>query len=201
MKLKTTRLEALTDGIFAIIMTVLLVGLSEAFNLSGSLTQTDLFKFFFALKNDLGIYVLTFLILGVFWFEHHWQFHFIKHADVALVFINIFWFMVICLLPFTALLLGNHGHLSIPVFLFELNILLSSLILYVHWLYASKRHRLLDPEASKDTVSSHREAGLFLIGICVLALMVTFWNAVIGLLVLSASPLVFVFYRKSNHGP
>ncbi|MBI4706439.1 MAG: DUF1211 domain-containing protein [Candidatus Omnitrophica bacterium] len=200
MKLKTTRLEALTDGIFAIIMTVLLVGLSEVFSLNGPLTQSDLLKFFLALKNDFGIYILTFLILGVFWFEHHWQFHFIKHADVALVFINILWFMVICLLPFTSLLLGNHGHLFIPVFLFELNILLSSLILYAHWLYASKHHRLLDPEVNKDIVSSHREAGLFLIGICVLALIVTFWNSLIGLLVLAMSPLVFIFYRKSNHG-
>ncbi|MBI4982833.1 MAG: DUF1211 domain-containing protein [Candidatus Omnitrophica bacterium] len=200
MKFKTSRLEALTDGIFAIIMTVLLVGLSEVFNLSGSLSQNDLVKFFIALKEDFGVYILTFLVLGVFWLEHHWQFHFIKHADAVLVFINISWFMVICILPFTALLMGNHGHLAVVVFLFELNILLSSLILYIHWLYASNKHHLLDAEVSKEAVSSHREAGLFLITICVLALIVTFWNVLIGLLVLAMSPLVFIFYRKSNHG-
>ena len=160
MKLKANRLEALVDGIFAIIMTIMIVSLSEVFILPNSIKNADFYKLFLTLFDDFLVYAVSFLILGVLWLEHHWQFHFIKHIDPMLVFINIIWLMFLCLIPFSAMLLGNYLNFFVVMLIFELNILITFLVLYIHWAYAMHKDRLIDT-FDKRTLLKHRKFYLF----------------------------------------
>jgi uncharacterized membrane protein len=142
IKLKVNRMEALADGIFAIVMTIMLVSLSEIFTFSSPLKEADFYKLLSSLGDDFGVYVASFLILGILWFEHHRQFHFIKYVDPVLVLINIVWLMFVCLIPFSTMLLGNHPQFSAPVLFFGLNILAAFSFLRIHWVYAVHKGRL-----------------------------------------------------------
>ena len=169
MKLDTDRLETLTDGIFAIVMTVMIVSLAEVLNFTG-LKERDFHKFFFGLRNDFISYALSFLILGFLWFEHHWQFHYIKHIDPILTLLHILWFMFMCLIPFSTLLAGNHPGFFAPLFVFEGNILIVSALLYANWVYATHHHRLVEPSLTKEIIRGHRTMGLSLITITLIAI-------------------------------
>ena len=173
MKLKANRMEALVDGIFAIVMTIMIVSLSEVFNFSNPIKNADFHKLFFTLFDDLLVYMASFIILGILWFEHHWQFHHIKFIDPVLVLINISWLMFLCLIPFSTMLLGNHLSFYVPMFLFEFNILIVFSILYIHWVYAVHKDRLIEA-SDKKTLPRHRNVCLFSIIIMLFVLALTF---------------------------
>lgn len=163
MKLKTSRMEALTDGIFAIVMTIMIVGLSEILTFRGALKNEDFYKLFLSLTDDFLSYIISFLILGGLWFDHHWQFHYIKNIDPVLVFINIIWFMFICTIPFSTALLGDYPNFFAPGIAFEINILIVFLILHIHWVYATHKNHIVDASLDRKIVSRHKNIGLILI--------------------------------------
>src|SRR5437016_4592413 len=74
------RLEALTDGIFATVMTVLVLSLSVpviASDVTGSKLSSEVFTDIEALWPNILGYVLSFLLLAVLWISHHSVFHYV----------------------------------------------------------------------------------------------------------------------------
>ncbi len=137
----TARIETLTDGVFAIVMTVLvfnfhapLKDVVEKFGLLHELT---------ALVPTLIAYVITFVILGVLWVGHHNQFFYIRRADRVLLWINIFFMMVVALLPFSAQLLSEYGQDKVSIIVYNINLILAEVLLFLHWWYATRDHHLL----------------------------------------------------------
>jgi uncharacterized membrane protein len=174
MKLKTNRIEALTDGIFAIVMTIMMVSMSELMKYDKSAREDDYHRLFAGMWNDFASYAISFMLLGVLWLAHHWQFQFISYIDPPLVFINITWFMFICLIPFSTMMIGDHPNFFAPVFAFECNILIVFLILYIQWAYASKRKHLMGSSLDAKTISQQRNIVLSLIIIALLAIAMTY---------------------------
>lgn len=176
MKLKASRMETLIDGIFAIVMTVMVITLSEVLNFSKPMNNSDFHKLFLSLGLDFFTYVVSFLILGILWFEHHWQFHYIRFIDPVLVFINVVWLIFLCLIPFTTMLLGNHPKFLAPELFFEFNILIVFLILHIHWVYATHQGRLMELTSEAKKVSKRRDVCLFPIIITLLAIISSLLN-------------------------
>jgi uncharacterized membrane protein len=174
MKLKTNRMETLTDGIFAIVMTVMLVGLSEIFTFKEGSGNADFSFLFNSLADDFMVYAVSFLILGVLWFEHHWQFHFIKHIDPVLSLINIVWFMFLCLIPFTTMLVGNYPSAFEPLFACELNILIVFFLLQMHWIYATRKLRCVDSELDKKVVMVHRNISSLIVALVICVILASY---------------------------
>ena len=156
MKLKTNRIEALTDGIFAIVMTVMVVSMSELLKPNIFSKEADYCILYATLWDDFASYAVSFMLLGALWLVHHWQFQHISYIDPPLVFINITWFMFICLIPFSTMMLGDHPNFFAPVLTFELNILIVFLILYVQWIYVTKRKHLIGPSLDGKAISQQR---------------------------------------------
>jgi uncharacterized membrane protein len=137
-----SRIEALSDGVFAIAMTLLVLKL-EVPEVMHHSSNEQMLQQLFALGPAFATYVVTFLIAGGFWFLHHLTFHYLRHVDGVLVWINLLFLMLVALLPFSA---GLMSHLLIhPVSqLFYIgNQLAIAVLLNVHWLYV-KSKGLLD---------------------------------------------------------
>jgi uncharacterized membrane protein len=137
-----SRIEALSDGVFAIAMTLLVLKL-EVPEVMHHSSNEQMLQQLFALGPAFATYVVTFLIAGGFWFLHHLTFHYLRHVDGVLVWINLLFLMFVALLPFSA---GLMSHLLIhPVSqLFYIgNQLAIAVLLNVHWLYG-KSKGLLD---------------------------------------------------------
>ena len=100
--LPTSRLATLTDGVFAIAMTLLSLDVvAEAANV----TDAE------SLLNDLGpklfAYALSFVILGLLWNGQHVAFHYTQRTDRAHLWLGIIFLLFIALIPFPATLLGE----------------------------------------------------------------------------------------------
>ena len=117
-ELKTNRSEGLTDGIFAISMTILVLSFEGVLHNPIVMSEKEFLDKIIRLLPDLLHYIESFILLGVFWFLHHQQFHYIKRTDAVLVFINILGLMFVGLVPFTTVMVSDYGQL-LPAALFS----------------------------------------------------------------------------------
>jgi len=103
--LRTSRVEALSDGVFAIAMSILVLNISvptasavSADRLASTLCQP---------APQVLVYVVTFINLGVLWVGQHNQYHFIARADRWFLWINIAYLLLISFMPLSTALLGS----------------------------------------------------------------------------------------------
>lgn len=139
------RLNALSDGLFAIVLTLLVLELK----LPETDSSSQLLGAFIALWPKLFSYFLTFLIAGLYWVIHHRMFGAIREVDPILLWINLMFLLPVGLLPFSTALVGSHGasNGSFSWALYAVNMMLIGLTLAAAWGYASVQG-LLDPALS-----------------------------------------------------
>ena len=133
------RIEALSDGVFAIAMTLLILDIkvptSEVIHAEG-----DLIKASFGLTPKLLSYFLSFITLGIYWAAQSTQFHFITKSDRRLNWINLFFLLFVSLIPFTTAFLSQYITFRFAIFVYWLNIIMLGLTLALHWNYANKNN-------------------------------------------------------------
>lgn len=131
------RIEGLSDGVFAIAMTLLVLELRVPAN-NAIKTETGLWHVFLHLKAELLTYFLSFMTLGIFWTGHSMQFQYIHKSDRNFFWINIFFLMIISVVPFTTSFLARYIEFKLAIGLYWLNIFLLGVIIYINWSYAKK---------------------------------------------------------------
>jgi uncharacterized membrane protein len=138
------RLEALSDGIFAFAMTLLVIGLNLPDK--ATLVQSNVFAMHFiqSLYSDFFHYVLAFLILGAFWLSQHQQFHSIRVPDKIFIWINLVTLMFVALLPFSTSFSGDFPGASLGAIVFEVNLFAIGMGMTCQWWYATTGCRLAE---------------------------------------------------------
>src|SRR4051794_38633181 len=129
--LPAARLETLGDGVFAIAMTVLVLGIAVP-----DVPHGELWSHLIKLWPKFASYALSFIMLGVLWIGHYYQFQYIKRIDRTLIWINLILLLTVTFLPFGAGVLGNSYRERTAVLLYGGTILASGSMLLLHWRYA-----------------------------------------------------------------
>ena len=141
------RLEALTDGVFAIIMTILVFNISVPELIlfaEGDFASERLSAKFADLWPDFLAYVISFSTLGAFWVAHHRIFRWILYVDRPLIWINISFLMIIGLIPFSTTLLTQYMDSQNSIFAFSFNAILAGLLIYAIYYYVKRNPELVD---------------------------------------------------------
>jgi uncharacterized membrane protein len=145
------RLEALSDGVFAIVMTILVLEISVPL-ITGTSANMELLHRLLEMWPKFLAYGVSFLVLGVIWINHHLMFHHIRRADNKLVWINIIMLMFVALVPFSTSLLGGYGQTQTAVVAYGANILLCLIMGFILWAYATGEYRLVDSDIDPNLV-------------------------------------------------
>jgi uncharacterized membrane protein len=135
------RLAALSDGIFAVSMTLLVLDLrvpaGEAIH-----SERDLWHALVALSPRLLIFLMSVMTNGIFWVGQQTQLNQFARADRNLAWIHIAFLCAVTLTPFTTSLLAEYVHYRTALLVYWFNILLLGLTLYWSWSYATRAHLL-----------------------------------------------------------
>lgn len=116
------RLEAFSDGIFSIVMTLLIFNIKVP-ALAKPFTDADLWAALGGVWPAIVIFILTFAVLSVFWINHHFLFEsYAKSIDRRLNLLNLAYLMFVVFVPFTATLWGEYGTHQPAAVLYGLNI-------------------------------------------------------------------------------
>jgi len=149
--LSPRRLEALTDAVFAIVMTLLVLELSIPAIAEGS-AHAGLWPRLIDMWPKFLSYGVTFLMLGFMWIFHHRQFSHIKRMDNVFAWINVIALMFVALLPFSTSLLGEYIDEQVPVLIYGGNFIACTIARYIAWLYATGNYRLVDKDIDPQEV-------------------------------------------------
>jgi uncharacterized membrane protein len=159
------RLEALSDGIFATVMTVLVLSLSVPLitpQPPPSELAADVTTEVMNLAPNILSYVLSFLLLAIMWVSHHNIFHYLRRVDRPLIWLNIIFLLSVGFVPFSTALLGRYPLLQLPIVIYGANVLGIAFSMLGFLGYAAK-NRLLVAEGH-DEVLVGRIMGRWRIG-------------------------------------
>ncbi|UCG54491.1 MAG: DUF1211 domain-containing protein [Dehalococcoidia bacterium] len=193
------RIEALTDGVFAIVMTLLVLEFSIPI-ISEASVKTELPERLMDLLPSFASHVLSFVVLGMFWFGHHFAFQHIKRTNGTLVGINIIFLLLVALIPFTTSLVNEYYMEQLPAILWGANAFLIFIMRYILWAYATGNHRLVDDDIEPDLVKSDKIQQLLGFVILPIAMCVSFFSVAATYSIYYVLALFFMVMILGNYG-
>lgn len=170
------RVLAFSDGVMAVAATLLVLnlqlpeGVTDA-QLGGVLSQN---------LHAFGVYVLSFLVVGLLWVGHHELFSRFSRVDTLLIWLNLLYLMTIGLIPFLTSLLSDHST-ALSTVLYAATLVITSLLSAAMWWHAGRDPQLM-PE---DVPVGVRREGLLSVllngGVFALSIPIAvFWSATAG---------------------
>ncbi len=117
------RLEAFSDGVLAIIITIMVL----EFKVPEGPTYEDLIPL---LPKFLG-YVLSFIYVGIYWNNHHHMMHIVKQVNGAILWANLHLLFWLSLIPFTTAWIGDHNFAAFPMMFYGIILLMSAIAFFI----------------------------------------------------------------------
>jgi TMEM175 potassium channel family protein len=121
--MKTTRLEAFSDGVLAIIITIMVLEMKVPHAVELAALQPVLPHFL--------SYVLSFIYLGIYWNNHHHLFQAAKQVSGGILWANLYLLFWLSLFPFTTDWMGENHLASTPTAVYGFVLLMAAIAYYV----------------------------------------------------------------------
>ncbi len=138
----TNRLEAFSDGVFAVVITLLVLDL----RLPAETDVLPLMQRLWMIWPKLGAYAMTFIITGIYWVGHHGLFTLIKRVDKNLMWMNLYLLMCVSFIPFPASVMGLNPEDPVAIRFYAATLVAVGLGFLLIWGYATHCHRLIQTD-------------------------------------------------------
>ncbi len=159
---ETGRLEAFSDGVFAVAITLLVLNIKIP---EANLLDRDLWGAFFVGQwPTLVAYLTSFATIGVMWLNHHRVFEHIKRTNTALILINLSLLLIIVFIPVPTSLLAEYLirlDLHAAAVLYSGTCFIMACCFNLIWRYASYRNQLLGKNVDSRAVAAISQQYLF----------------------------------------
>ena len=183
------RVETFSDGVFAIVLTLLVLELRVP-DIADHSSIGEYARAMSALIPKAITFVLTFLLVSANWISHHYFFRHLNRITLGLLWMNNFLLLSQCLTPFSTALLGDHLTDQFPVLLYAITCFFGGITWYSLRSYASRANLFEKGEYAKTQGPSRSHPALAIFGLSILA---SFVNVYIALaLIFMAVTLYFV---------
>jgi uncharacterized membrane protein len=188
----TGRVEAFSDGVFAIAITllILIVGVEHA-------PRGELMHELLDAWPSYVAYAVSFLTIGIMWVNHHTIFRHFAYVDRTLLFLNIFLLMLIAFVPFPTRIVAEHLR-SAPdrraaALLYGITMTITAIFFFAVWIYGSRR--LLRADADRREVSGITRSYLPGTPMYGLSTLLAFFSPTASLIAFAA---IAIFYVLSS---
>jgi uncharacterized membrane protein len=170
------RIVNFSDGVFAIVITLLVLDIRVP-NIPEGLVSQELPSRILALEPKFLSYVISFLVIAIYWQAHHRVFRPMRSYDRTLLWLNFLFLMAISFLPFPTSLLGEYSEQQLSVVIYAATAAIASLLLVsISW-YATAEHRLVAPDSVDDEAErKQRVQGLAVPVVFLLSIGVSFFS-------------------------
>jgi uncharacterized membrane protein len=185
------RIEALIDGLFSIAMTLLALNIAvpeiapgqEAARLPGALKDV---------LPAIGLYAISFVVLGIYWVGHHAMFRIIDAADRTFLWINILFGMLVAFVPFSTSLISRYPTVPLAVQVYGIVLILIGGSLYLVWSYAVRDHRLVPPAITEEFIGTIRRRISMAPAVCALAVLLAFVSPIASIILYAVIPPFYI---------
>jgi uncharacterized membrane protein len=195
--LSKSRIEALSDGIFAFAMTLLILDVKIPPLEPGH--EAELPYRLLDVAPHFLVYAISFLIIGVHWVGHHAQLHYIRRTDRTNLWTNLFYLLAISSLPFSAGLLGRYPRQPASIIVYCGNLIAAGLLLFGQLRYAAGRGQLFDPDIDPGFIAAAGRRILMGPKIYLIAAVLSVFNPSLSLLLCILTPILYIAPGKVDH--
>ena len=193
-KFSLDRLNALTDGVAAIAITILVLGIDIPED--HLFSEQGLISFLHRIGDNVIIYGISFWIIASYWIQHHAMFHYFRYSNRTLVWLNAVFLFFLTLIPFLAKLKFIYKNEPKAVLLVGLGYIAVSLALMAIWRYAVsqpgiQRRHPVDSAVIRSMTLRILAAPL----ISLVAMGLSFINVRVGTVCFLAIPLFYISHH------
>ena len=194
-----TRMDAFSDGVFAIVVTLLVLELKipKLSNPSASELWHELLKE----KSSFISFTLSFFYVASVWYSHVYLFKILNRVDSVIIWLNNFSLFFICFIPFPTALIGQYTHNSLAAAMFGVVVflLLSTNCLTI-W-YAIFKNDYVDAGLDKKIIKANSKAVFYLLPFSIVPIVLSFVNPLISVFIyffMIASSIVLAVRTKMS---
>ncbi len=163
-----------TDAVFAIAITLLALEIRLPEN--GEILGNDaLFSSLLQIWPKYLAYIISFLVIGIFWIGHHRKFQYFLRSNNTLIYLNFLLLMVVAFIPFPASVLSQSGNRTSTIF-YASTMTVAGLLSVLIWVYAIKQKDLIDPAASPLQRKKELWSPLIMSAVFLLSIGIAFIN-------------------------
>jgi uncharacterized membrane protein len=159
------RLEAFTDGVYAIVITLLILDIRIP-----EVNPANLGRALVSMLPQVFTYVLSFFVIGLYWFSHHRVAQQIKYIDGTFVWLNMIWLLFVSFMPFPTALLGRYPLQPIPIAIYGIDLILANVTGFIILAYMKNHpelcYTIVDAKALRSQVPIYALTnGIYIIAI------------------------------------
>jgi uncharacterized membrane protein len=176
----------LFDAVFAIVITLLIL----------DIRAPDVQRFTFSALSSVGAqvfaFVLSFVMVGMYWVAHHNMATFLKSVDRTLLWLNLILLLTIVFIPFSTAVLGRHLSDRDAVILYGLNLFFVNVAGTVFWLYGGTNPQLRAEGLSNTFVFKWARRHAIPNSACLVGVALASWHTGLSLLLYALPALFFI---------
>jgi uncharacterized membrane protein len=196
----TDRIEAFSDGVFAIAITLLVIEIGVP-HLGDEPEGTTLFGALVEQWPSYLGYVISFLQIGVIWANHHNRFRFIARSDHILLFLNILFLMCVAFIPFPTALLAEYlqgAERSTAGAVYAGTLAVTAIFFTILWVYAAANYRLVDRNLDPSLLRAMTRRYVAGMVAYLLTFLIAFVNVTASLVLIVILALLFVLPERGE---
>lgn len=180
MKRSIDRLEAFSDGIMAIAITIMVLNIP----LPSELTISSLLEFAYS----IGIFIVSFIVVGAQWVKHHWLFDYCKFVSGKILWRNLFYLLSLSLLPlFTKWMMVNPKEVM-PAICYDVVFLTTTF--FYHLLQVTVIEENKDYFEKKNKLHSNNIVFLLMVSMTFVVVGISFYYPSISIIFFLVLPIV-----------
>lgn len=191
----TMRIEQFSDGVFAIVITLLVLSLHVP-EIDNEPTVFDILNSLFKLLPKFMGFVMSFFFVAVFWVAHHQFFHTLNFSTKGLLWLNNLFLFFITFVPFPTALLGEYPENAAAVIFFGASFLITSLSFAVLRWYGWVKSKATHDDLSEETVKNAMRMSFLPPIVYFIGILVAIFSTKIGIAIFFVTPIILVLPLK-----
>ena len=167
--LTTNRIEALSDGVFAIVLTLMVFQIRVP-----DVSPAQLWPRLKVQAPEFYSYAISFILVGIYWVAHHNMYHLVKRSTRPLLWMNLVFLMFVGFVPYSVALVGRYADLQRVMIIYGVHLMIISGLLFLQWWYVTRHKELLVSPLNPQFIRSVDVKILQAPVVCVLAILTSF---------------------------
>ncbi len=194
--LTMNRLESITDGIFAIIITIMVLGLELPTTTTVPVEGRELLRALLIQAPQYISYSISFFLIASFWLTHIHQFKMCVCTNRTHIYLNFGFLFFVSFIPFTTSLAGHCLSSRTAIIIFHLSVLFVYIMSLVQWYFMSRSETLINPKISEKEIHVQDTIQFVNIAGALLGIIIAIFTPLYSYFIYLVMPLVVREIRK-----
>jgi uncharacterized membrane protein len=176
--MEKSRLEAFSDGVFAIVITLLILDIRFP-----DVPYSQFIEALGSVWPRILAYVLSFIIIGLYWVIHHNSMHAMKKTDRGFLWLNILFLLCVSFIPFPTSLLGRYPFQAWPIVIYGITLITCDVVGYIMVVYVHYHPQLAISGFNEKYLRSHTPVYIIINSAYLCAVLLAHWLPLVSYLI------------------